>query len=57
LILALDGGIDLKKVMLAVLVLVAIIGISAGALYEPYKYSYPTRATDNLEFNTTFNFE
>jgi len=57
LILALDGGIDLKKVMLAVLVLVAIIGISAGALYEPYKYAYPTRATDNLEFNTTFNFE
>ena len=31
--------------------------ISQGLYTEPYKYAYPNRATDNLEFNTTFNFE
>jgi hypothetical protein len=48
----LDGGIDLKKVILVVLVLVALMGLSTA-----YDYSKFYKGNEKIETNTTFSFE
>ncbi len=56
---ALDGGIDLKKIMLIVLamVLVALTGCSLAANYPLSFPATPTYVNGYNEINTTFNFE
>ena len=46
-----DGGIDLKKIILAALVLVAIVGLSSAYLYTAEPYGKGTSSTKNLSFN------
>lgn len=50
---ALDGGIDLKKVIPAALVLIALIGLSSAA----YTYTSKDILGGKEEINTTFSFE
>jgi hypothetical protein len=45
-----DGGIDLKKVILAALILVAIVGLSAAYTYSPVKYGAGWNTQKNLSF-------
>jgi hypothetical protein len=51
-VIRLDGGIDLKKVILVVLVLVALMGLSAA-----YDYSHYYKGNEKIETNTSFNYE
>jgi hypothetical protein len=48
----LDGGIDLKKVILVVLVLVALMGLSAG-----YNYGKFYKGNEYIEYNKTFSYD